>query len=437
MKNKKEPLIGVVDTNGTKFNFLLENYRAIFMSLDNSFIDLHGEFVYGRTNQYHDIAIYKGEKDIRFSKSQHLNTSAYVISTSNMSLADLTTFDSIEFRGGTLNKVFFCHALKQSGVASSPNNFYYDAKSDCETYEFETEEGICKVTIGSAINEHFGIDGVSFSNNTVRFILEFDAPQNLISLFDHISKIKEMLALLTFRKNVGFDEIYIHRGNVTDGLEAQVFLKESISFTEKGIMNSITFHDVKEAIPKILYRIYYTKDNEPSYDFGFLPSSDNDVFLMTNNKIRMICSALECELSFIPSLCLEESEDLRELIKNVKKTIKDYRKGANRLSAKTYDLIFSSIDHWSMSASDKFCELYHQYEEELLVASANIISDDSIAQLVKYRNKITHGSYRVMDSDIAATAYVLSGLVYCAFLTRVGVSKENILRLCQEHKLLR
>ena len=202
-------------------------------------------------------------------------------------------------------------------------------------------------------------------------------------------------------------------------------------------MNSITFHDVREAIPKILYRIYHTKDNEPSYDFGLLPSSDNDVFLMTNNKIRMICSALECELSFIPSLCLEESEDLRELIKNVKKTIKDYRKGANRLSAKTYDLIFSSIDHWSMSASDKFCELYHQYEEELLVASDNIISDDSIAQLVKYRNKITHGSYRVMDSDIAATAYVLSGLVYCAFLTRVGVSKENILRLCQEHKLLR
>ena len=65
------------------------------------------------------------------------------------------------------------------------------------------------------------------------------------------------------------------------------------------------------------------------------------------------------------------------------------------------------------------------------------ISDEDINQFVKYRNNITHGSFRVMESSIAKTAYILSGLVYCAFLSRIGVSREKILYLCKNRQLLR
>ena len=104
------------------------------------------------------------------------------------------------------------------------------------------------------------------------------------------------------------------------------------------------------------------------------------------------------------------------------------------LDKSSLDLIFSSISNWSRSANEKFCELYHRYEEEMinLNLSEADISDEDISQFVKYRNNITHGSFRVMDSSIATTAYILSGLIYCALLSRIGVSREKILYLCKK-----
>lgn len=216
-------------------------------------------------------------------------------------------------------------------------------------------------------------------------------------------------------------------------------IMETEQFTEKHMMENISFQDVREAMPQLLSIIYSAKDRKLSYEIGFLPSSDRDVYLINNNKVRMICPALECELSFIDDICPKEETDLQGLIKNVKHLVKAHRKSPHKLSNKTYDLIFSSISNWSRSASEKFCELYHRYDEEMTnlnLAEADI-SDEDINQFVKYRNNITHGSFRVMESSIAKTAYILSGLVYCAFLSRIGVSREKILYLCKNRQLLR
>jgi len=437
MQNKKEPILGLVNTAEKPFNFCFENYCATFMSVDRSYINLNEEFVFGRTINGRDVAIYKGKPVITFSGAHRLNTNAYIISTGNMRLTDTATFDTVEFRGGTLSKVFFCHALKRVET-HLPNRFCYDVEEDCENWEFEAAGHKCEVIIGSAIAEHFGIDGVAVSNNDVRLVLKFSEPQRLIKVFEHIGKIKDMLAVMTFRKNVGFDEIYIHQRDHL-GISSQVFIKEHQTFTEKHMMNNISFQDLKEVMPKLLSLIYNTKDRKPSYEIGFLPSSDKEVYLIDNTKIRMICSALECELSFINDLALSEETDLQGLIKNIKHTVKAHRKGSHKLSAKTYDLIFSSVSNWSRSASDQFCELYHRFEEEMLILNPSeiIISDDDIRQFVKYRNNITHGSFGVMDASIATTAYTLSGLIYCAFLNRIGVSQEKILYLCKNRQLLK
>lgn len=437
MKNKNEPILGLADIAGKPINFCFENYCATFMSVDRSYINLDGEFIFGRTINGRDVAIYKGETTITFCGAHRLNTNAYIISTGNMRLTDTSTFDCIEFRGGTLSKVFFCQALKRVETHSS-TRFCYDVKEDCERFEFEAEGHKCEVIIGSAIAEHFGIDGVAVSNNDVRLILKFSEPQCLIKAFEHIGKIKDMLSIMTFRKNVGFDEIYIHHGNQL-GISSQVFIMENKQFTKKHMMENIGIQALREALPQLLFTIYNTKDRKPSYEIGFLPFSDKDVYLIDNNKVRMICSALECELSFIDDICPKEETDLQGLIKNVKHIVKAHRKSPHKLSSKTYDLIFSSISNWSRSASEKFCELYHRYEEEMinLNFSEVDISDEDISQFVKYRNNITHGSFRVMDSSIATTAYILSGLIYCALLSRIGVSREKILYLCKNRQLLR
>ena len=111
------------------------------------------------------------------------------------------------------------------------------------------------------------------------------------------------------------------------------------------MMNNISFQDLKEVMPKLLSVIYDIKDQKSSYEIGFLPSSDKEVYMIDNTKVRMICSALECELSFINDLAPSEETNLQGLIKNIKHTVKVHRKGSHKLSAKTYDLIFSSVSN--------------------------------------------------------------------------------------------
>ena len=72
----------------------------------------------------------------------------------------------------------------------------------------------------------------------------------------------------------------------------------------------------------------------------------------------------------------------------------------------------------------------------ILMPSSIHISDEQIQKFVKYRNKITHGSWKVLDEEVAVTAYVLQGLVYCSILKRMGLSQEKIIQLCQNNKLL-
>ena len=62
--------------------------------------------VVGITIKGRDVAIYKEKATTTFCGAHRLNTNAYIISTNNMRLTDTSTFDRIEFRGGTLSKAF-------------------------------------------------------------------------------------------------------------------------------------------------------------------------------------------------------------------------------------------------------------------------------------------------------------------------------------------
>lgn len=92
--------------------------------------------------------------------------------------------------------------------------------------------------------------------------------------------------------------------------------------------------------------------------------------------------------------------------------------------------------YWSQSLSDKICSLYHKFLPEMIEVSQSIISDEDIKAFVKYRNDVTHGRHRIMTEKIARTAYSLSGLIYCCFLTRIGISTERIKTLFQNGNII-
>ena len=439
MKDKYNPQIGILKAGEEKFNFYLDNYTVTFMKTDSSSVQLEGPFVYGHTFDYKQIAIYKGEETISLTDFKRLNTAAYIVATQNALGTKWDTFDYIEFTGGTLRILFFCSGLKreeQNGCIT------FSLQDDSQKYEFSMGNCNCSLTINSTIRETFGLTENQLSNNNVRLLLKFDSSQPLEHVFTYIQKLKNMLSFMTFRKNVGFDEIYL--GHNRPGLsKMQVFLREDVAYTEKQIMRSITFPDLGESVGRLASVIFNSEDKKPSYEINFLPESDKDIGWMNDDKIRLICSSLECELEFAQNLNSNKNEELQGLIKLVKKIIKSHRKSPHKLADKTYDLIFSSIQHWSMSASDRFCELYHYYADEMCALAENTsnpseakISDKDIQEFVKYRNNITHGSYRMMNTKIATTAFMLQGLVYCCILSRIGIDKAKIYRLCQDRKIL-
>lgn len=428
---------GIIDKEDKRFNFYLDNYCVTFMDIERVEIQLDGPFVFGRTYGDQNIAIYKGEDPISFYGMKKINTNAYIIATENRCRTDWKSFDYIEFRGGILNKLFFCDSLVPEH--KDDGSIQLSLPDDSLHCKFEFGDCICELIIRSVYKESCGRTGTNIANDEVVLQLKFGNSQLLESVFNYIWKIKEMLSIMAFRKNIDFDEIYLcHNDKLLS--KKRVFLKTDAKTTEKDIVHNITFPELWGEMPKLASIIFNSKDKQPAYEIGFVPTSDKDIYLISNDKVRLICSALECELSFVDDLCMPEEEHLQELIKEVKELVKKHRSDFNKLSSKTYDLIFSSINNWTMSASDKICKLFHLYEKEMTVLAKQIkekISDEDILMFIKYRNNITHGAYRVMDQRIATTAFILQGLVYCCLLKRIGMNEDDVLGLCQNGKILR
>ena len=105
---------------------------------------------------------------------------------------------------------------------------------------------------------------------------------------------------------------------------------------------------------------------------------------------------------------------------------------------KTYDLIYGSISHWSQSLSNQIIVLWQKHKEAIDAISARIsveLTETKIEAFVKYRNKTSHGNNLVLSQDIANTAILLEGLIYCNVLSRSGMEEKNIVEICKTYFL--
>ncbi len=62
------------------------------------------------------------------------------------------------------------------------------------------------------------------------------------------------------------------------------------------------------------------------------------------------------------------------------------------------------------------------------------IGAEEINQFVKFRNNVTHGRYRIIDTVVGSTAIALQGAVYCCLLGRIGFDWQQLEKLCAEKK---
>ena len=431
------PVIFSVDKDTFEFNFYTDSIYPHEKENGYAFLKANDNYIFGQAHQGNNVAIFTGSRGLGVEGHQRLFNSTYVVSSSCINPQNLSTFTGIRFTGGTLNAVFSANSFR---YCYRDDEFIYERKSKYMDYSIVTNQCNMRWSINAPVPNETGLDGVPTNNPDVFVDIMFDAPQPLSTWTLHYNKLKELLSFMTYRFNVGFRCVELINTDVDNNIivkHADIYIQEESEFTEKEHHYNISFHDLGESLPTLMGLLYDTEDQKPSCSLGFYPSSDRDLHRVSSTRVREVCSALECELSFLSELNGTGDMLLSNLISRVKNEVKAFRKENDGLSNDTYNMIFSSIGNWSFTLAEKLIALYGLYDTEIKALNHfnYQVTDADLRAFVKYRNHITHGTHRVLDPGIAVTTHLLCGLVYCCLLKRIGLTQEKILELCQEKKI--
>ena len=443
MPNAK--LTGVVDGTDNQILFCSDGYQFTFMT--NS-IPAFGEIitqhtdagiVFATTHDGRKIAIFTGGRDLNLRPTCNMKTGLYVISERRVQDSEIKCFRTISFMGGALKQLHQTWTIKNE--KADKNNMRLEQRHEKTTYAFSTDEFSCDVSIG--FSESWHTDKSSFNlNNDLTLSLAFDRDQPISSLPIHYQKVCSLISFLT-----GQTENHIDTLLLTPSLESPDWSRKTLSVhiyenDEAALINQtrIPIGLVGESVASLLGLFYNSQEKQPSYSLGFIPQKDEERFFVTNDRIRSVCSALECEASFDDYADLPiRKMVLDELCKNAKELVKDHKKKyvtMGILSQRTYDSIYGSINFWSASAFDRFSYLYKKYEKMLKnipILWDYSFSDEDISALIKYRNSITHGRFGIISDQVARATLVMEHLVYCCLLHRVGVPDQNIEEICKHY----
>ena len=262
--------------------------------------------------------------------------------------------------------------------------------------------------------------------------MEFDKPQLLSSLQHHYKKVNQVISFMTHRRENHIGEILIDTSlDPEDRYVGRCDVHIRDNDLAKGHRNTVvTFDSLGEGLANLLRIVYNSKENSPSYSLGFIPRNDEESWLITDDTVRAVTAALECEIQAYSELQTNTSSELDTLCKTVKDLVSEHRKQHRDkpvITDETYNLIFNSIGHWTKAASELIIALFHKFESEMgthLQGEAQV-SEDDIRALVKYRNSISHGNYREMTPQIRKTVIAMKILVYFSLLKRAGVVLEK------------
>ena len=170
---------------------------------------------------------------------------------------------------------------------------------------------------------------------------------------------------------------------------------------------------------------------------GFIPENDSDASLMTNAKLREICSAIEHEIDNNPDINVEKNEIIGALVSDLKKKIREFKRNNPGLSEDEYSALSSNMAHWSLPLRERIYALCQKYESNIKsIASSRYsvydytLNKDAVKDFTDYRNGITHSAGSAISDSIVQTAFLLSGVVYCSILKRISVEDEKINEFC-------
>lgn len=441
ISRKTEDFTGYILQDEKKFYFhainkvfyFISEGAGIFADLEEKKLVSPDYFWYGYTTDGYQLAVYTGEEEKKLGANYKIRPGVYVISKANAHRYDMSKFQAIEFVGGILNNLYPQERIE---TKYGEGNFIKKYPAFEQEYEVKIRETACKLVIKNVPSN----TDPSIMDVIVRYEFYEEVPLRTISLVYNV--VLDICRLLTNRKNIKFDEMHLFQIDNETGkwicfADGFIDFRYNI-FTKKTYKNNILLSDMHDCMVELHKVVSSDAEGKSTYLFDFFAENDDDVYVFSDDKVKNICSSVECELDFVKDLKDEENENLIDLIKQVKKIIKEHRKSDKKLEDKTYDLIGSSLSHWGMANSRKIYLLYLKNKQYMdIYKNINNISctEAGIETFVKYRNDITHGRYRTLDLNIVEVAYTLIALSYCSFFQRLGMQEADLKRLFEQNRI--
>lgn len=432
------PVIFSVDKENYFLELLTNRVKGVFDQISPITITPEDGFVYGQTHNRRRIAISCGDAPILVKDKKQICFDSYFITSGEYEEDDLKYFDGISFYGGTINSIFYMESLEID--VPFKNQSVGKIKNDGRKYNVNLKDESFLVEVYSGISISQGAASRSISNDEAVITLKFQSPQKIDVAYRYYRNMKQLLSFMTYRQDVGFDKVCLRKYNdkYKDSMVfADMYIKSGTSISLKDTQINISINDMGDKFSELMALFMEKEENRLLPSLAFIPKNDMELYYMSPERLKEICSALEYELKFVEDINIEENLVLKDLSSEVKNYILNYKKTHNTLSDGSYNTIISSVSRWSLSLKDKLYALRKKYEEEINIfnKSEYPIDDSSIKDFVNSRNDSTHNGKNTIQQSVAVTAYCLAGVVYCCILERIGVDRESLIEICKYHLL--
>lgn len=407
--------------DGFSFDFINENKEQLSIIPQENFI---------RTNTMSgdNLLIFKKEAFELNPGLGHYQSDIYVLGKN----IDNRPCVGLRFTGGVLAKLFMPNKLE---IDMENGEYRIKCHDDSIDHDITAKDKEIHLHIESHITEKQGISGKMLDNTVTSLEVTVSGGIGMDEVIPLYNAVMKVCQFLTFRKNIAFDKITLLRNEVYNGLQlvteyAELHAVNRFKFqADKDWLRCISFENLGEAVVPLFKAIYEEKEKKPYFSLEFLPEDEEDVNWITPDRIKKICTCLECEAA-LHKITAEDNPSFQKLIDDVRQIVDAHAKGENALQPKTYDLIRGSINHWDLAAGDKIKTLFHKYEEILIQPACFTGSiksfEDSIDAFIKFRNTTTHGNYMKVTGEHADTAANLMNLIYISRLDRIGMPRNMI-----------
>lgn len=359
--------------------------------------------------------------------------------------SDWNQYDSIIFSGGTINTLFNpkCAAVKLTNIedvssainsgTTHPIEIKLASEYTHETpFSWSDEKSTIKLSV-SLTRGDLNTETCDLGMLTSYLRIDFDKPQDYVTIYRRTRTISKLLALLVRQNNVVFETSLKQKakaGGYTDSGICKTFFSDEEPCNLKW-HNAIQLDAILPCVPDLIELI---NEGKAEALLALLPDSNRDRNRISIHHVIDICAALEAEYKQLSSPSPQQRDGLLESLREaIKQTIKGFAANhPEEIDVHKQTTIGSCFQYLDYTLKDKIYHLYLQHQSAIDAITPKLglppVTVEAIGEFVSVRNKKSH-SDEVCWGNSAELYLLMLALLYACMFSRAQMPEELVQRI--------